>query len=255
MRQILDLLQNVMVENSILFHSRSSFNALLVSLKDTQSDTLPICLEFLDNCLCRIAKKPVHYRDLAVSLTEGRSEKLSSLVAAVKEQWPFVIKANDALKEKTLASWAALLLRQLKQAGEDGKALKAARDHLMELSEEKKTRSILRKALRGSDGTDSDDEDMIDPSSQAPPPTASKLSTDLLDMFGALPTESKNHTALYKWEGEELELAVEQGRVKDLMLCLCSEHEEIRRQAFAAITRLMAKLKVRLIPISGIGKR
>lgn len=255
MRQIHNLLQKVLVENSILVHSPSSFNALLVSLKDTQSGALPGCLEFLDNCLCRIAKKPVHYRDLVVSLTKGRSEKLSSLVAAVGEQWPFVIKANDASKEEALASWTALLLKQLRQTGEDGKALKAVRDHLRELSESKKSRSILKKALTGNADTDSDDEDMIDSSSQALPQAVSRSSMDLLDLFGALPTESKNHTALYKWDSEEMDLAIEQGRVKDLMLCLCSEHEEIRRQAFAAITRLMAKLKVRLIPISDMCKR
>ncbi|KKA16189.1 Ribosome biogenesis protein Urb1 [Rasamsonia emersonii CBS 393.64] len=66
---------------------------------------------------------------------------------------------------------------------------------------------------------------------------------DLSGMFGDLPTEDKNHAALHKWEHDEIDVAIEKGRIRDLMLCLCSEHEEVRRQAFVGVSRFMAKLK------------
>ena len=70
----------------------------------------------------------------------------------------------------------------------------------------------------------------------------------LSDIFSKLPVEDERHAALHKWEREDLTEALEQGDIGELLLCLCSGHEEIRRQAHSAITRFMAKLKVCLQP-------
>jgi nucleolar pre-ribosomal-associated protein 1 len=67
---------------------------------------------------------------------------------------------------------------------------------------------------------------------------------NLLDGFGSIPAESKNHNALHKWEKGDIDAAIEQGYVRELTLCLCSEHDDIRRQAAAAISRFMIKVKV-----------
>uniref|UniRef100_A0A093V1K5 Uncharacterized protein C14G10.02 n=1 Tax=Talaromyces marneffei PM1 TaxID=1077442 RepID=A0A093V1K5_TALMA len=244
---LLDLLSNVLVEQAILSSSTKPFDALIFSLKGSEPAELTVQLQFLDNCLCRIAKKAVHYQDLATKLLDDDSAPLSLLVVAVLEQWPFVLKSNDTEKEQSIARWIASLIKQLKAAGEDKKALKNMRDSLSELSEAKKTKSIFKKALKGSDEKEEADEDheMEDfESSERSKPTASSDSTvGLLDMFGSIPPESKDHAGLYKWEKEEIDVAIGQGRVSDLLLCLCSEHEEIRRQAFAAVSRLMIKLK------------
>lgn len=244
MKQIRALLQAVLVENSILTNSNASFDALALSLRDSESESLFSRLQFLDNCLCRIAKKPVHYEDLATSLLDGREERLSALVAIVNEQWPFVLKNKDSSKEGSIASWLASLLRHLKVAGEDKTALKTLRDNLSELSESKKTRSIFKKAFKGGDETEQQDEEMPDADVDQQITTHTKSSADLVDIFGTVPVESRNHTELYKWENDDMDVAIEQGQIRDLVLCLCSEYEEIRRQAFAALTRLMAKLKV-----------
>lgn len=239
------LLQSVLVEGSVLISAEASFNALLSSLEASRSESLSAPLEFLDNCVCRVVKKPVHYQDLVSSLLDHKTGSLSSLVAAVNEQWSFVLKANDASREQSVALWIALFLGEMKRAGEDGKALKSVRDHLTEVTESKKTRSIFKKALKNTAEVNSGDEEMADADldqdqKQAKP----AASADLSGMFGDLPTESKDHAALHKWEKDEIDVAIEKGRVKDLILCLCSEHEEIRRQAFAGVSRFMAKLKV-----------
>lgn len=237
-----------MTEQAILSSSKAPFDALVASLKASEPAELAVQLQFLDNCLCRIAKKAVHYQDLAAGLLEDDSNPLSLLVVAVLEQWPFILKSKDADKEQSVARWIAALIKQLKIAGEDKKALKKVRDSLSELSDAKKTKAIFKKALKGSDEKEDVDEDHemedAEPANRQEPRVSSDSAVGLLDMFGSIPRENQDHTGLYKWEKEEVDIAIEQGRVSDLLLCLCSEHEEIRRQAFAAISRLMIKLKV-----------
>ncbi|PYH97549.1 hypothetical protein BO71DRAFT_373158 [Aspergillus ellipticus CBS 707.79] len=231
------LLRTVLTESSIL-QRPSSFPALLSSFETSDSAKLQRQLAFFDNCACRIAKKPVHYQDLVDASFQG----VSPLVAAVTEQWPFVIKAGDAEAESAVAAWIAKMLGNLKRAGVDAKALKAARDKLMDCAENKKSKSTLKKALKDTED-DGGDTVMEDATSQEATAAGEKEEVDLDEIFGTLPTEGTTHNELHRWEKDELEVSVEQGRIADLMLCLCSEHEEVRKQAFGNIIRFMAKLK------------
>jgi nucleolar pre-ribosomal-associated protein 1 len=240
-RRISSLLKTVLVENSILQSSPHAFTSILSSLENSESDALHQQLIFFDNCVSRVAKKPVHYLDLLQSLSSD-SGTTSALVAVIVEQWPFVVKAGDASVETAVGSWIASLLGNLKQAGESTKTLKAARDALIEATETKKTKSLFKKSLKEADDVDAEDKMDIDSGSAVP--TTNKVSAiDLDEIFGFLPTEGTTHNALNKWEREEIEEAVDQGHIGELMLCLCSEHEEVRRQAFANLVRFMAKLK------------
>lgn len=242
-RRISVLLRTVLVENSVLQHAPLSFNSLLSSLEDSASDSLHKELVFLDNCVSRVAKKPVHYVDLVESLVEEETGTASPLVAAIVEQWPFVVKAGNEANETTIGAWIARLLGHLKAAGEDKKVLKAARDSLVEATETKKTRSLFKKCLKDAD--DADEHDKMDIDSEPAPQVSNKASgVDLEEIFGFLPSEGTTHNALHKWAREDVEAAVEQGHIAELILCLCSEHEEVRKQAFSNIVQFMAKLKV-----------
>lgn len=165
-------------------------------------------------------------------------------MGAIQEQWAFVVKANDSDREKVVAAWVGSFLAKLKEAGEDGAALDTVRLNLVEQSESKKAKSTFKKAFKGLD-VNHEAADIPAPAKDTQPQPKLKPSADIAEVFGPLPSESKNHTSLQKWESEELEMAIDNGRVRDLILFLCSEHEEIRRQAFAAISRLMVKVKVR----------
>ncbi|KAJ5918959.1 hypothetical protein N7466_002960 [Penicillium verhagenii] len=240
-RRISILLRTILVENSVLHNAPKAFNALLSSLEDSGSE-LHKQLVFFDNCVSRVAKKPVHYLNLVASLSEDESAT-SPIVAAIIEQWPFVVKAGDETTEAAVAAWIAKFLGQLKQEGESSKSLKAARDSLMEATEAKKMRSLFKKCFKGTEEVDSEDKMDID-SGPTQPTGGDKASTvDLEEIFGSLPTEGTSHNALHKWEREEIEAAMEQGHADQLILCLCSEHEEVRRQAVANLVRFMAKLK------------
>jgi nucleolar pre-ribosomal-associated protein 1 len=245
-KEIENLLTTVLRENSII-QSSSAFSSLLSSFDATDSENIQHQLAFFDNCACRIAKKPVHYDDLLSSLTDGENKPTSFIVAAITEQWPFVAKNGNAAAELAVSTWIARLLGKLKQAGEDLKILKAARDSVLQTVESKQLKSALKKALKDTDEAANNDgmSQNGESRSEAHAQKDKAAQVDLREIFGTLPTESKTHNELHKWEKEELEIAVEQGRISDLMLCLCSEHEEVRRQAFANLNRFMAKLRVR----------
>jgi nucleolar pre-ribosomal-associated protein 1 len=238
------LLKNVLAESSVILPS--SFSAVSSSFDSSDTETLQHQLAFFDNCACRIVKKPVHYYDLLGSLVDS-TQSLSPLVAATVEQWPFIFKAGNASAEKAVAEYVASLLAKLGSAGEDMRGLKAARDALVDATEDKKLRSRVKKALKDVEEIQQDVE-MKDAEASKQSVSASKKDTyelDLEEMFGALPVEGTTHNELYRWEQKELEVSLEQGRIAELFLCLCSEHEEVRRQALPSILRFMSKLKVK----------
>lgn len=252
-RRISVLLRTILGENSVLQDPPRSFNALLSSIEDSGSD-LHSQLVFFDNCVSRVAKKPVHYLDLIGSLCDLQADttQISPLVPAIVEQWPFIVKAGDQSTETVVAAWIAKFLRQLRLVGEDKTGLKAARDALMEATETKKARSLFKKCLKETEDEDFEDNMDIDSGATQNKKDDKAASVDLDEIFGFLPSEGTSHNALHRWEKDEVEEAIEQGRIAELMLCLSSEHEEVRRQAFTNIVRFMAKLKVRKIsfPIS-----
>lgn len=246
LEEIGNLLSMVLVENSVLRSSPNSFASLLSSFEKPEPEQLHRQLAFFDNCVCRLAKKPVHYQDLIGSMSTNAAGSVSPLVAAISEQWPFVVKNEDAAVEYAVASWIAKALGKFKQSGEDTKVLKFVRDSCMEATENKKIKSLLKKSLKSAEEADDDDIDASkkhSESAQKASQAGQEHKTDLEEVFGSLPTEGTTHNALQRWEKEDLEVSVEQGRIAELMLCLCSEHEEVRRQASTNLSRFMAKLK------------
>ncbi|KAL4797533.1 ribosome 60S biogenesis N-terminal-domain-containing protein [Aspergillus venezuelensis] len=236
-----ELLETVLTEHSVL--RPSSFSALLSSFEPSDSEILQHQLGFFDNCASRIAKKPVHYGDLLGSLVDA-SKPLSPLVAAVIEQWPFVVKSGNASNEKAVSEFIVNLLRNLSSAGENLRGLKNARDELANSTEDKKLKSRFKKSLKGAEEAEQDVMDtQADTYVAASAKKTDRQDVNLEEIFGSLPTEGTEHSVLFRWDQKELEESLEEGRVSELLLCLCSEHEEVRRQALPNISRFMMKLK------------
>ena len=250
LRRIYDLLSAVLVESSVLHNSPSSFTSLTSSLESFKSESFDDKLAFLDNCICRVAKRPVQYLDMAASLSEDASG-VSPLVAAMVEQWPFLLKNGETKSTAGVAAWIAKFLGKLRQAGENARGLQRARDQMLEMTEDKKVRSPLKKAFRDVEAADNGAGHGVRSDVQSGlGEKTSMVSGDeprnvsLIETFGPLPTESETRHELHRWEKEEIDVAIEEGHITKLILCLSSEYEEVRRQAFISITRFMTKLKV-----------
>ncbi|KLJ07129.1 hypothetical protein EMPG_17381 [Blastomyces silverae] len=243
---IKSLIQDVLIQNSVIL-SPASFNALVLSIDASDSAALATQLEFLDNCITRLVKKPVLYLDFAESLVGGGEENLSLLVCVVNEQWPFVVKSGQRDKQAIISSWISRFFGLLTVAGEDKRALKTVRDSVISSVENKKARSALKDAFKNAkEAVDQNGNGhtlvTADASSKSDTQDQGPV-VNLTEMFGALPVESESHPVLNRWEREEIELALEKGHIGELMLCLCSEYGEIRRQASAAISRFMVKIR------------
>ncbi|EEH22571.2 hypothetical protein PABG_04782 [Paracoccidioides brasiliensis Pb03] len=239
------LVQDVLIQNSVILNP-GSFNALLSSVNRSSNATLTAELSFLDNCITRLVKKPVLYLELAQSLVGSGQENLSLLVGVINEQWPFVANSGELDRQVTISGWIGQLLGLLSVAGEDENALKSVRDAAVDITENKKARLALRKAFKHAKA-------IVDENVKNHKPVNGDVSTqlesesrasrvDLTEIFGAVPVESDSHPALNRWEREDIEFALEHGHVGELILCLCSEYEEVRRQASSAIHRFMAKI-------------
>ncbi|KAK2766738.1 hypothetical protein FQN54_006052 [Arachnomyces sp. PD_36] len=250
-KQIQSLLRGVLVENTVLLPQPSSFGSLIASLKASDTDELQAQLSFFDNCVTRLVKKPVMYQEIAGTHLSGEKKGLSPIMATVNEQWPFVVKKGDADAELAVAGWIARLLGYLKQAGEDKDALAAIRDKMLEATDKKSSRSVLKKALKFTredveiDDIDetADDSPSDKKQSRRKGPKSKPQLPDLSEVFGTPPKEDTSHHALNRWERDDIEVALERGYAGNLMRCLCSEHQEIRIQASQGISRFMAKLK------------
>ena len=243
MKQIRRLLQRVLLEHSVLINSDASFDAFMSSFEASNPETLSLQLTFFDNCICRLVKKPVYYQDLVYSLLNGSHGTLSPIVVTVDEQWRFVVKSRDNAKEESIAIWIAWLLGYLRQAGENERALKIVRENLINMTVLKKSKACFKNALKNT--TNNPNGRMTDNNQIAIQRAAKpKPSMNLLEVFGSIPAETKNHNALHKWEKGDIDAAIEQGYVRELILCLCSKHDDIRRQAAAAISHFMIKVKV-----------
>ncbi|EZF29077.1 hypothetical protein H109_02642 [Trichophyton interdigitale MR816] len=241
--KINSLLQDVLTQDSILAQP-GSFEALVLSIRlEDESTSVP--WSFIDNCLTRLAKRPVPYLDQVSSLP-SKSSLISPVLVVISEQWPFIVKAQDEMHELSTAAWISKLLGYLKAYGEDKNALTSVRDTILSETKVKKSRSLLKKAFDR--GTETHrpvlaEEDTQMGGTETLPSSAATQEANLSEVFGEMQMAGEPPIGLHKWEREDLELAIDQGYIGDLIFCICSEHEEVRRQAMAGLSRFMAKLK------------
>ncbi|PGH26828.1 hypothetical protein AJ80_01407 [Polytolypa hystricis UAMH7299] len=245
LEDIRTLLQEVLVQNSVL-SSSASFDALLESFNASKTSDLAAQLSFFDNCVTRLVKKPVLYLDLTESLTDETDKPLSLIIATINEQWPFVVKGGNTEQESIVAEWIARVLGFLKLVGENESGLAKVQNEALDAAENKKARSALKRSFKLTSELLSQKRVQVKTASEDTLPDTAKSNeaprAELSQEFGALPVEGDSHPQLNRWERDELENAIENGHIGDLILCLCSEHEEIRRQASMALSRFMIKL-------------
>ncbi|KAK7538095.1 ribosome 60S biogenesis N-terminal-domain-containing protein [Phyllosticta citribraziliensis] len=243
-QSIAQLLVSVVRDNSILqLESRpSSFDALVASLRlPEQKISENAVFKFLDECFGRFVRKPLKYQDDLEALAAENLSNCSLFLATVLEQWPFVVKTkgDDA---RFVAEWASRFLSLLKKVGEDGKLLQTVLDGLLKDSKGESWQKVLSNALE-SDSVEVMPlaEDVIE--QEGGVDVVANGTEDVGVSLELPPEEDQNHPGLHRWIQKEVDEAVDDGNIGDLLLCLCSTHVAIRKQALSNVQKLMAKVQ------------
>jgi nucleolar pre-ribosomal-associated protein 1 len=240
--------------------SPDALDALIASLEPPAGSSSPSAevLEFLDDCCARFIKVPIKYfDDLDTMRSTAQVEIFSPLLMTLVEQWPF--KGGETAtgtSAEPLAQWLSKLLYLLKLIGEDESMLSAVRDTLVESAGKpykevlkdaflwKMSKQRAKESLKLATGADfsGSERSSASPTPQEEAATSAKaVPTVDLELP---PQEDEKHTGLTRWRKKEIDEAIEDGDIGELLLCLCSKHMEIRLQAISSIRQLMAKIGV-----------
>lgn len=260
-KQVRDLLQSVVRENDILqLETRpSSLDALVASLGTAEGwSPNNIVLDFLDDCVARLVRRPIEYQDNLDKLIESSSEHaagaktnpVSLLLVALNWHWEHVApKSQDTT---SIAKWLARLLNFLQRVGEDMRVLATVRDNMKEKPSDKACGKLFRSAFHENQELATllarVTEGLISrPTGEDREQGAAASSANCLNLSldpGGPPQEKETHPGLNRWMQKDVEVAVEEGDVGELVLCLCSKYISIRRQALGSITKLLVKNEV-----------
>ncbi|WPH04754.1 Hypothetical protein R9X50_00764900 [Acrodontium crateriforme] len=225
------MIQHVLVDQSVLSGS-AALDALIASLVGIDDDDSEVWT-FIDDCLARANRQPVKYVDqleAAASSEKKKDEQLPSvLVAVVIEQASFASDKAD------VQAWIGQFLGLIVESKDGAKTTKAL---------QKSAGLKISKGSKASDESASLLNKVNLPVAAVNPttgPTNRLLVTEDFT-FAPPPSESEDHPQLLRWSRKDLELAIEDGDVDGLILCLCSQFPEVRKQALGQLRLLRAKL-------------
>lgn len=245
-RNIRTLLGDVLCEHGLLNAASaksqaSPLDALVanVTLIEDQSESV---YTFLDDCLSRGSRQPVKYLD---SLEEQKG-KISSdsptpslLVEVVREQAPFAAEKLTGTDRTKVMNWISHLLALFALTSDAGALLDAIAVEITKLGVVASSKQVadisqvlaeIRASVSIDAETAAEGSSMIEKQSEGLP-------------FSAVPIESPNHPEIFRWQQKDLDLAIEDGDLDALILCLCSEHTDIRHQARVQLSNLIVKLQ------------
>lgn len=264
-KQVRDLLESVVTENDIvqLEMRPSSLDALVASVAMAEGwSPTDVVLDFLDDCVARLVRRPIEYQDNLDKFIESSSEHspsdktspVSLLLMALDWHWQHVAPKSQDIT--SIAKWLARLLNLLQRVGEDMRVLATVRDNMEKVSDEtcgklfksafhenQELQTLLARVTEGfisrSIGEDHE---------QGAAASSANRNNISLDPGGP-PQEKETHPGLNRWMQKDIEEAVEEGDVGELVLCLCSKYIGVRRQALGSITKLLVKNEVCFPPI------
>lgn len=262
------LVESIVRDHSILQRKTTipALAALKASLRRRSGrKASPEHYRFLDNCILRLVWKPIKYCGDAEEFAEECSGPSSSdmkrspislLHFALLEQWPFFVEAEDDGSIENVTVFLAGYLCCSEVIGEDAAILRAVRSRMWKVVAKKSYGSVLEKDLPNGvqDGFYEElqnwSRDVGDATGDAVEKggsheTGARPSTpDSVFLDSELAEENEDHSGLNQWNTEDVEVAIEDGAVGELLLCLCSKHSEIRNQALINTRILVSKLKV-----------
>ena len=248
---------------------RASLKNLVNSLREVEDWKAPgEVFEFLDHCILHLIRKPVHYYDILAQLTAAADLNISPkccqvdlVLITIMDQWRFLVESADAQTVTNVSRWLVRFINVINlgngyaQKGpnhdETTKLLSHLRDQLKSNVQDTTCRAIfetaleqgpeLRKLKRVVAANTTSHAGYKASLTNGPKKMNPKL--EIVLPTGP-PEEHEDHPGLHQWTSNEIQDAVSEGHIKALILCLCSKHVGIRKQALTGIRAFMMKLKV-----------
>ncbi|KAK3624139.1 hypothetical protein LTR56_021172 [Elasticomyces elasticus] len=234
---------DLLAAKSDVGNEASELEALIASLVNVTAEDGETWA-FVDDCMARGSRQPVKYVDqidAATARYDGDENEDDSglpglLAAVVAEQSHFVAK-----RPKTM-DLVNCFLNLLSKGAAPSKAAMAFYMDMLKLDPERAVQTldtdVLLAKVRLQESAvvaAAGDHGRAETSLSFTPPSA----------------EQDNHPELLRWAKKDLALAVEDDDIGSLILCLCSQHTDIRRQALAQLRNLFAKLQTSTLEDKG----
>ena len=255
-----NLLQQILEKTHILSCSKiPSIDLLGHSLLETHASIE--VYHFLDDCFLQLVQKAVMYYERMASLKAELSSKFEKsqkadvdlLFIAIADQWPYLRRASKSAVVGSISTWLVFYFDLSKQAGRDLELLYLIRDDILHSTEDATARSMFAQALQAPSSKDTlkifqshktrqDKADKLTGNSETPSIIRHPGQQPSLHLEP--PKEDENHQVLVRWTKERIPDIVLEGTIGELIMCLCSQHEHVRRQALDALRKFRNSLKV-----------
>ena len=224
---------------------------------------------FLDDCILRLVKKPVYYFDILTGLiaatepdTNPRDCQVDLLLITIMEQWPSLVKSEDAPTVMFVSRWVSHYIEVMNRGngyvedlslrGTTTRLVSHIRNQLKAELQDATCRAIFDKTSEDqpelerlnvlvAEKANTDERHMSGPTGSPIKPHS--LPPEMLLPPGP-PGEHEDHPGLHQWTRHEVQDTISEGQIKELILCLCSKHVEIRKQALTGVRAFMRKLEV-----------
>lgn len=236
----------------------SSLEVLISSLQRDQCEVETSLFQFLDECLVRLAKKPVkYYDDLTAIVNEIESNdveiktgSIGLFLTVILEQWPFLVKSASSHDLRIITEWLNSYLVFGTQVGENTTVLSYFRKQIQKLVIDIKARSMLETPsekpqqltmIKLSTISDVTDQRKVKNTTLASQPGTTETR---IFLESCPPVEVHDERDLTRWSKKDMGQAMLDGDVGALVLCLCSKYEEVRKHALNSLRIILGKLEV-----------
>lgn len=236
-RQLRRSLYAVLIGNSIFDETRDC-DALIASLIHLNIRT-PVA-QFLDDCFTRAVRQPVKYLDDLqalvaridyASVPEKVKLSLNIFTAVLLEQVPFVSSSLDSTKHEVLG-WTSSFICLMKSV-QSGREVLLQDQSLIEALHGLDMNSLVQDPaalLRLVELPESDVGQSEDPSDN--------MSREEETGFPPPEAETTDHPEIFRWAQRPLDVSLEEHDIERLVLCLCSQYQDIRAQALSQLKKL-----------------
>lgn len=233
----------------------SMTGALVASIEHMGPSSINGVTSFLDDCASRIAKAPIvynqqliqeHIRPIQNSIA---ASSIDPLVVCVIEQWPHFQKnkALDLSQEVGVCLRKFLLYMNIVEPGRQISAW------VLKSLEEGSTDEAVKTIFQENLGRPTEDElrhmrfrhrpeASTTQSLTRHSPKPIEIHESVGESTSAPPDESHDHPELYRWAREDVQDAVNEGMIGNLLLCLCSKIEAVRKEAVPNLMTCMVRL-------------